>query len=320
MNLIDREDLELVPLVFLALLLRWARLSWCRNLVATQLATLAFHFSREKRRLTEEALSAAFGSSLSKARRDAIVFGSMLGVWTELFALVAGPVARTEFDPCRVIGLDRLRTSLSAGRGAILWESNGFAYRWAAKRILKENGHLLQQVHGYQHLGGLKTSDPKGSWIRGRITRPLINRFEEYYVERIIDLPSDGSVAVFRDMRRQLADNKILCIAGDGLTGQKRLGVPYLGQTLHLATGMVSLAKATGAAIHPLFCLPLETGGSETIIEKRIPIMKAGSANEIARKALEDYAMILEQRVRARPELYRNWFQVARENAAVPTS
>jgi lauroyl/myristoyl acyltransferase len=320
MKLIDREDLVLLPLFATALLVRWSRLPAIRRAAARFLAALAYRFSRTKRRLMEQAVNAACGTSITPGERKAIIFGSMRSVWTELFTLLSGPLARQDYLPCEIRGLDRLHTSLAAGHGVILWESNGLAARWMPKRFLLERGFPLHQVHGYYDIGGLYSTDPQLTIMRRRLILPLVSRCEAYFVAGASVLPADGSVAIFREFHRRMAQNEILCIAGDGLGGQKRVSVPYLGQSIRFATGMVSLAKATGAALHPVFCVPCEGGGYVLTVGECMAAGRHGDREDTAKEAVLTFARSLEQSVRRFPGHYRNWHQVALENCLSPKS
>jgi len=313
MKVIDREDVFFFPLFAIALLVRWSRLPALRHAAARFLAALAYRFSRNKRRLMEQALDAAFGTLITPGERKAIIRGSLRSVWTELFTLVSGPLARPDYEPCEIRGLDHLHASLAAGHGVILWESNALAARWMPKRFLLERGFPLQQVHGFRDIGGFGCNNPELTMLRRLMIRPFVSRCEAYFVAGISVLPVDGSVAVFREFQRRLAQNQILCIAGDGLTGQKFVTVRYLGQSFRFATGMVSLAKATGAALHPIFCVPGEGGGYVLTVGERILAGRGGDREEMAREAVLSFARSLEELIRRFPNHYRNWHQVALE-------
>jgi lauroyl/myristoyl acyltransferase len=314
MKLIDCEDLVRFPIFATALLVRWSRLPAIRHAVASLLAALAYRLSHAKRRLAEQAVNAAYGTSITPGERKAIILGSMRSVWMELFTLVCGPLARQDYLPCEFRGLDFLRTSLAAGHGVILWESNGLAARWMPKRFLLEHGFPVHQIHGCHDMGGLYSTDPGRTMMRRRLIRPFISRCEAYFVAGTSVLPADGSVAIFRELHRRLAQNEILCVAGDGLTGQKRVCVPYLGQSMRLPTGMVSLAKATGAALHPVFCVPAQGGGYVLTVGESIAAGRGGDREDTAREAVLSFARSLDQSVRRSPGQYRNWHQVALEN------
>jgi len=311
MATIHRDDVESAIVLALAAGLRSVGSDGMRTAVAAGLGRLARRFSRAKRESIDEAIQSALGDSTTEQEQREISLGSMAGVWTELFALAAGESARANCEPCKVVGMNRLRSSLAKGNGAILWESNGFGRRWIWKRVLKENGLPVFQVHGPLNLGGLNLRGPTPSTLAQRWLRPLVYRWEHYFVGGIIQLGSDGSLAPLKEMRRRLEGNQIVCISADGVLGDQRLEVEMLGRRVRLAKGLVTLARNSGAPVHSVFCLPTEDGGCETVIEGRFYVHESGKQDKATGQALEEFAHRLDSHVRSRPGLYRNWHQLA---------
>ena len=312
MATIHRDDVESAIVLALAAGLRSVGSDGMRTAVAAGLGRLARRFSRGKRESIDEAIRSALGDSTTEQEQQEISLGSMAGVWTELFALAAGESARANCEPCKVVGMNRLRSSLAKGNGAILWESNGFGRRWIWKRVLKENGLPVFQVHGPLNLGGLNLRGPTPSTLAQRWLRPLVYRWEHYFVGGIIQLGSDGSLEPLREMRRRLRDNQILCVSADGMLGARRLDVGLLGRKASLATGLTTLARNSKAPIHPVFCVPQAGGGCQVFIEGSIDPGLTGDREIYAHSALSKFAARLDAQVRARPSLYRNWHQIAR--------
>jgi len=85
--------------------------------------------------------------------------------------------------------------------------------------------------------------------------KPYFEKRAKQFVAEIIYLPHSDSLAFARILLSRLQQNAIVCIAGDGKNGRKLLPLKFLGATELFATGMVSLAKASGASIVPMFCL-----------------------------------------------------------------
>jgi lauroyl/myristoyl acyltransferase len=307
MKLADREDLAFVPPVLLALIARWLRIAAARRVLARLLAHLAYRLSRRKRRQIERALDRAFGDSLSSSERATIVLGSLQGVWDELFSLVAGSRARADFDDCEIRGLEHLRSSEAKGRGAILWESRGLGARLMPKRLLWERGFSLHQAQDYNHLGGFSTADATGSVVRAKLLRPFFRRCEAYFLSGFTHLSRDGSMAALRELTHRLGRNEIIAIAGDGTLGHRTLSLPFLGSDAIFATGMVSLARISGADLLPMFCLPRPQGGYLLTIEEPIPVSRSADRQAQIQASLKEYSELLEDYVRRNPGQYRNW-------------
>lgn len=283
-----------------------------RRFASLSLGRLARQFSRAKRESAEEAIRGAFGDSLGAKEREPILLGSMTGVWTELFALAAAGSARADSEPSEIIGLERLQSSLAQGRGAILWESNGFGRRWIWKRVLKEQGYTVVQIHGPLNLGGLSLAGPSLSRFGEGWLRPLVYRWEGYFVGGVIQLARESSLEPLKQMRRRLRDNQIVCVSADGELGDRRLDVDLLGRKASLATGLTTLARNSKAPIHPVFCVPQAGGGCQVLIEDSIDPGLTGDRVIDAERALSRFAALLDSQVRDRPSLYRNWHQIAR--------
>ena len=307
MKLLDSEDLVFVPPILLALAVRRIPIAAPRRILAHALGKLACVISRRKRRKIEKALLAAYGLSLSERETQAIVLRSLRSVWEEMFQLVAGPAARSEFNGCEVKGLEHLQSSLAKGRGAILWESNGMGARWMPKRILLEHGFGVHQIHGYNNLGGFLTLDAAGSRLKADFIKPFFDRCETYFLSGASYLPRNGSLGILRELERRLRRNEIICSAADGPLGHLHLSLPFLGSNVRFSTGMVSLAKLTGADLLPMFCVRTPEGGYKLTVEGPINLKRLESRKENYRASLAEYSQLLESCVRRYPAQYRNW-------------
>ena len=281
-------DLYYLLVIVLILLLRLAPCRRLRKSFIDGATGAAYLFSRAKRKRIEQNLREALGD-LNDERRRRIVRGSLRGLWDDLFS---APERRAE-----ILGLDRLEAALARGKGVILWESNGLGRRAASKQILESRGLLVHQVHGANNLGGFLEPHYAATWLRRAILKPFFDSCERPFVAEIIDLPGSNSLAFTRRLRALLQENAILCISGDGRSGQKLVLLPFLGGAEYFSPGMVSLARISGATILPMFCLR-QPGGSTTLVFEEPIELDAGVAQ---------YADMLEIYIRRYPEQYRNW-------------
>jgi lauroyl/myristoyl acyltransferase len=133
--------------------------------------------------------------------------------------------------------------------------------------------------------------------LRARIVRPWLDRLERQFVAEIIYLPRDDSLAFTRRLVQVLQADQALCVSGEGQIGQKRVVLSFLGRERAFATGMVSLAKLTGAPILPLFCWRDETGETRVVVEPPLDL----------NTGIKAYAALLEAYVTRYPEQYRGW-------------
>ena len=271
-----------------------------RTWVARGLGSLAYRRSTSKRRAAEAGLHSAFGDETGTG---AIVRSSFVEFWREMLEWTSPPTT----DQTQVSGLDYLRETLARGHGAILWESNGFGYRTRSKQFLHAAGLPVHQVHGRNNVGNFHVPDGSATWLRERLVQPFFDRREERWVAGIVNLPASESLAFTRRLHRILARNGILCVAGDGQDGRRFVPVDFLGRTVRLASGMVSLAHLSGAGLHPLLCSRDEIGRPVVTIGPPIRTDPEAARDDALRDALQQYATQLEAYIRRQPGLYRNW-------------
>jgi lauroyl/myristoyl acyltransferase len=272
---------------------------WLRHFCARGAGYAASHLSRVKRRQIEDGLKAL---ELSKREKSLIAKRVFYVFWYDIFFGLS-PCRTAKAAKCNseVNGVEWLNSALERGHGVILWESSFFGRRMSAKRILHENGYSVHQVHAHDHVGGFHNS---GSWIGKCIIQPLFDRFETRYVNEIIRLLGPDSFAFSRQFRVRLRQNCIVCIAADVSKGHKLVPIPFLGRTVYFPTGMVSLARLSGATILPLFCIQQKSGQTTVIIESPVPIEDGDDSSQ---KTVMHYARLLESYIKNYPEQYRYW-------------
>jgi len=95
-------------------------------------------------------------------------------------------------------------------------------------------------------------------------------------------------------------------MANDGVYGQKFVSIPFLGHARRVATGLVTLARAAGAAVLPMFCVEAERGERRVIVE---PPLRSSATNrdDAAYDIAAQYVALLESYVRRYPSQYRTW-------------
>jgi len=275
-----------------------------RRVAARFLGAAAFRFSRRKRRRIEANLKACFGRAMSTARRRRIARTVFRETWREIL-----DAPRTGPAPVVIRGLENVRWALDAGRGAILWESHGLGRRMLAKRVLGEHGVRIFQVHDVHHLGGVGGDERVASWIGRRLLRPFFDRRERRSVEEILHLPDGGSLVYARELVARLRGNRLVCVAGDGPLGHRRVEIEFLGGWASFATGTISLSRLTGSPLLPLFCLELPSGDVELTVEAPLAL-EPGRGRDGELSVARRYARLLEARILGAPGQYRSWHTV----------
>ena len=307
MRFISVKDLYFLSVILLIKLMSWSSSFKLKELVVGGIAFLAYHISRNKRRLVEKNLFEAFDSSLTEGGKRKIVKGVFYAFWKHMFSWLPSNVEIATIKEAKLLGIEHLYIALQNGIGAILWESHGFGERIIAKRILHENRFSIHQVHGATDLGGFLTENSTETWVQHSLVKGFFNNCELKFVAEIINLPSSNSLAFTRTLLNLLRQNAIICITGDGKIGQKLIPLKFLGQTEFFSTGMISLSKISGAPILPMFCTVEKNDKTDLVIEHPIKVEENGDREHGVEISVAKYAALLEAYIRQYPEQYRNW-------------
>ena len=300
---------DLYPLFVIALVKIVGGLSSTlpKTLLVKSIAQVAYHFSRNKKRLIEKNLSEAFDKKLSKYQRRKIVKGIFQEFWRETFSRFPSKQEKAALKRMNNRGIEHLQRAMRNGKGVILWESNSFGRRILSKQILHENGFSIHQVYGEDHLRGFLNEGRSGTWVREHIIKQEMERGDKPFLAEIIYLPSSDSLVFTRTLLDRLKQNAILCIAGDGRSGKKLFPLKFLCHTELFSAGMVSLAKISGASILPIFCIEEDNGKTSLIIEPPIRIETERNRERALEEGIIQFVNLLESYIRRYPKQYRNW-------------
>jgi lauroyl/myristoyl acyltransferase len=275
------------------------------RLAGAVIGSIAHRLSRHKRRLSEERVAAVFADTATSERTRAIVEEAFRRFWQDQFPSSRGD-ARYDRG---VVGIEHLNEALARGRGAILWEAAPFGRRMAAKRILRDEGLAIHQVHSDNHLSDLEVG-PDLSLVQQRFFQAFFDRQELRFVAELLRLPRDNAVAGRRTLLRRLRDNGILCMGNDGSYGRNVLSVPFLGHARGFASGFVTLTRASGAPILPIFCVETSAGCLQVVIEEALRLDETLERDGAARSMATQYVTLLESYVLRYPGEYRAWHKL----------
>jgi lauroyl/myristoyl acyltransferase len=281
------------------------------------IASLAYHASGAKRRLSEQHVALVFDGKISRERVQELVKYSFHEFWSEAFSIpcpikLEPGLTRVEFR-----GLEHLQRALENGRGAIFWESNSFGRRFLAKQALYQNGFAVHQVYGDNHAAGFASQCP-ASWIRRRIINRFFEECERNYVAEILDLPLWEPMPVMRVLFDRLRENALLCVAGNGTLGWQGIRKHFLCTDRVFFTGMVSLSRISGAPILPLFCVQEKPGIFAVVIEPPISEDACADRDRARETCIDRYVALLESYVKKYPEQYSSWHALSTPNITLP--
>lgn len=283
-----------------------------RTMLVSAVAFTAYHLSQSKRKLVEKNLQICFGDTLDPPTRTRITQQVFVAYWRETFDWVLTD-ARQSLPTVRIEGLHHLRSAVARGKGAILWESNSFGPRLLVKIVLQRNGFPVCQIHALDHVGGIGMGRKEQSHLMQRVILPYFDRHEREVVADIIYLDEKEGLGFTRRLHQQLEQNAIVCSAIEGRVGQKHIDLAFLGQTRAFATGMVSLAKLSGAPLLPIYCAFSDDGTYVLEILPPIEFPCELARQELAQWVLTKQVSELESRVRKHPEWFRTWDSLHQE-------
>jgi len=266
-------------------------------------ARVAHALSWKKRRFAEHSVTRVLGP-LPRAERSRIVRGMFYTFWDEVFGLV--PRRWRGMPESEVTGLPHLQAALAAGKGVVLWESAHFGRRNVAMQVLRRLGFAVHQVHHALHRAGF-AADSRSGWLRDRVVLPALAARDRALVEDVIVLPLSSSLAFTRTLLGVLQRNEILGVTADVAYGERLVTLPLFGEPKRFTTGMVSLARSSGAALLPLFCTRDPDGRLHVTIEPAIPVGATSDREADLEAPLRAYVKILERHLRRHPEQYRDW-------------
>jgi lauroyl/myristoyl acyltransferase len=295
-------DLYLLVVLGMIKMADWSSSLRLKRLLARAVAAAAFQLSRRKRRIREEALSQIVSQSNGQTR--SLVKQSFYEFWYDTFCLWPSTAERNGITGAEIRGLWRLESALARGKGVILWESSFFGRREIAKRILHEHSFCVSPIHTANHLCGFRNTH---TWLNTRWIQREFYKREKQFVKGIITLGRSDSLSYTRELLNRLNHNDILCVAADGGLGHKFISVEFLGGTRRFSTGMVSLARLSGATILPMFCVRGHGEESLLIIESPIVVAANRGTEASLEIAIRHYASLFESYIRMYPGLYRDW-------------
>ncbi len=313
-KLVSLNDLYLLTVFALVSLASAIPSPQVKRFIADSIGLAAFHLSKNKRRMMEQNLERLFGDEMDRVHVQKIAKESFCEFWRDVFSFQLSNPERATLKRIKIKGKEYLMDALNNGKGAIILESSNFGRRNLTKQVLHHLGISVHQVHHMQHYGGLQVG--ASTFVQQRIVRPWLEMWERSFVAEIIYLPASDSLIYAKQLLNLLKKNAMICVSGDGRRGYKHVPLQFLGWTYDYPTGMMNLAKISGAPLLSIFCIQSQNVEPTLIIERPIELGTSGNRDEVLQNALAQYLQLLESYVRKYPGMYRNW-QFDRPSAVV---
>lgn len=208
-------------------------------------------------------------------------------------------------------GLEHLDSALEKGSGAILAHMH-----FGSKQFpLVALGHMDYAVN---QIGYRDMTAPDHSFIHKHVHLRIRNRLESKFKARHIHLNKS-----LRPAYRALQNNEVLFIAADGIGGIRGIGpnyipVSFLGKTMSFPPGPARMARKTGAAIIPLFCVQQPDWTYKAILEKPIELDETTDSKQDVRDIVLSYTRVFEKYVNKYPDHWMFWEEFQEGNLVHP--
>lgn len=255
------------------------------------LGMLVYWLDARHRQTAIDNLRAAFPAR-SEAERRAIARGVFAHVGRlALEVLRLGSMRPADLDALiDTEGDERVREAYRKGRGVLFY-----------------SGHF-----GYWEMWGIGYGRRMGPM--SVVVRPLDNPLLEVLISRIRTMSGNTPIArqgvVRRILRELSAGRGVAMLIDQHLHGPDALDVQFFGRTAKTTSAVAAIALRTGAAVIPVFALPLPGGRYRIVAEHPIDPPPPGAPDR-EREFTQRCTDVLEMYVRRYPDLWlwmhRRW-------------
>jgi lauroyl/myristoyl acyltransferase len=144
-----------------------------------------------------------------------------------------------------------------------------------------------------------------------RYINPVKTRVEDRFLAERIVLSMESSTAAIRALRRRLGNNGVVSVTAIYNQTVNPVGVPLLNGVLRLGSGALDLGYATGAPVLPVFAVREGPDRHGVRVEAALPVEASLSRPDAVRAAMAVYGERLLPYIRAFPDQWLGWSQMA---------
>jgi lauroyl/myristoyl acyltransferase len=198
-----------------------------------------------------------------------------------------------------VNGITHLETALTPGRGAIVATGHFYANR-LGKRHMAELGYSMMST---------RHSRPPDMMMGRFGKRSMQPRYVDFLRGIILDeiSPTDRDCSL--RMLQRLRNNGLVNVHFDASFSRDRVVLPFLGRKRSFATGILDIARLTGASIVPMLCLGNSTSFRVEFSEPIIP-QRSDDATRFVGEYLPVIATGIESDIRDHPDEWELWTRI----------
>ena len=247
------------------------------------LGRLFWRVSPRHRRITRANLEAAFGTTLTTERRDAIArasfshLGALIGDATHFHAHLATPTDRLVVYE----GVEHLEAAAAEGRGVLVF--SGHFGHWELIALL-------------QHRLGVPMT---------MVVSPLVNRRWDRFITRLRSAPGNQVLSkrnAARPILKALREARAIAILIDqNVRGEGGLFIDFFGRPASTTPALATLAFRSGAPIVPVFSWFRPDGRLHVSYRAPIRATRRGSIEDDVLDLMRTCTRLLEEEIRQRP-------------------
>lgn len=196
----------------------------------------------------------------------------------------------------RLIGREHVDLALKGGRGVVLFTAT-FAYKdLMAKAAFADAGYKVSHVSKDTH--GFSETRFGKRWLN-----PIYTSIEERFLLERMVFGSGSTKAVSAKVRDRLKNNGTVMITVTPL-GRHVATRPFLGGSIHIATGGLNFACENDTPVLPVFTLRQADGGTTTFVGSALDQPMGADSAETIGAMLDDYIPRLEAHVVRHPDQF----------------
>lgn len=216
-------------------------------------------------------------------------------------------LGRTDFlRSVPIEGLEHLEKAQAAGHSVIVLTAH-FGYPRLLKYILEKHQIMAAMIASRAHHRHNKEN--RFMKTLPKKLKPLYGKFHVSHA--VIEHNKPRTVIADFNIRlavKLLQKPSVLVVLGDGIRALRFVEIPFLGHTLPLPTGIISIALSTNTVVCPAFVVDQ---GNPTrpklVIHPPLELEKTRAGLKDAEANMVKFGKVFEQVVGAYPHLYKAW-------------
>ncbi len=261
--------------------------------IARRIGDLIFLFMRKRREVALRNLNIAYGDSLSIEEKKTIARESMRNFATSLMEFFRTPAMLRQAKECfEFEGLEILDQAFAKGKGIIFVISHLGAWEYLA---------FVPYVWGYPF--SVVVKETKNPYVFKWIQQLRISM-------KLNPIPRKKAI---KQVLSELKKNHLVAILIDQWAAGEGIAVDFFGKLTSTTSIPVRLAKKTGAALVPGYCLRKASGRYKIVIRPAVAIAEESDSWE--RQTTLNLNQLLEKEILKYPEqwlwTHRRWKELS---------